>query len=243
MKKTLALFTLLLFVGRLWSQESTPASPNITVKWAPTGMVLGNISVQGEYNFGGRNSLTAKIGLPVSAHHSFTYDDKDANFNFKATSFLAGYRTYLSKKHLQGLYYEPYFKYVHHTSEGTGSGALSSRKAVFNFTNDYNGVGLGFQLGAQFLIGKHVVVDLFFLGPEINSASNTFKAIEVSNTIPWTDADMKDVEIQIREFINQFPFIRNRTSVMVDRENKLVVADFKGAIPGIRTGISIGFAF
>jgi hypothetical protein len=99
------------------------------------------------------------------------------------------------------------------------------------------------QLGAQFLIGKHFVIDLFFLGPEINSASNSFKAVEVSNTLPWTYADQWEAETQIRKFIDQFPFIRNKTVVMIDRENKRVIADFKGALPGLRTGVSIGFAF
>ena len=243
MKNTLIAFALLLVVVSSFGQDGATTSPNITVKWAPTGYILGNLSLQGEYNFGGKNSLTAKIGLPVSARHSFTFDEKDADFTLKATSFLAGFRTYFSKKHLRGFYYEPFFKYVHHTSEGTGTGSLSSRSAVFNFTNDYNGVGVGVQLGAQFLLGKHFVLDLFFLGPEINSASNSFKAVDVSNTLPWTYDDQWEAERQIRKFIDQFPFIRNKTVVMIDRENKRVIADFKGALPGLRTGVSIGFAF
>lgn len=243
MKKTLTLLGLLLVMIYGEAQESTDTQPNITLKWAPTGLILGSASLQAEYNFGGRNSLTAKIGLPVRAHHSFTYDGNDADFTMRATSFLAGYRTYFSKKHLRGLYYEPFFKYVHHTSEGTGTGTLNGRKAVFDFINDYNGVGVGVQLGAQFFIGKRFVIDLFFLGPEINSATNSFKTMEVSNTVPWMEVDAQEAERNIREFLDQFPFIRNRSSVMVDRENKRVLADFKGALPGIRTGVSIGVAF
>lgn len=244
MKKTLTLLLMLFLAVRSPAQENdTTPAPNITVKWAPTGLILGSGSLQVEYNFGGKNSLTAKIGLPVAAHHSFSYDDKDANFTMKATSFLAGYRTYFSQKHLRGLYYEPYFKYVHHTSEGTGTGTLNSRTAEFAFTNNYNGVGLGVQLGAQFFIGKRFVIDLFFLGPEINSATNSFKAMEVSGTVPWTDVDAKEAEDEIRDFIDQFPFIRKRTSVLVDTDNKRVLADFKGPLPGIRTGVSIGIAF
>jgi hypothetical protein len=30
---------------------------------------------------------------------------------------------------------------------------------------------------------------------------------------------------------------------MVDKEMKRVTADFRGALPGVRTGVSIGFAF
>ncbi len=244
MKNTFFLWLVLCATLPAFAQEtfSTPET-NVSVKWAPTGLLLGSASLQAEYNFGSRNSLTAKIGLPVRVKHTFTYDDGDAGFAMKATSFLAGYRTYFSRKHMRGLYWEPFFKYVHHTSEGTGAGTLYNRSARFSFTNNYNGVGVGVQLGTQFFIGKKFVVDVFVLGPEIKSSSNSFKAWEISNTLPWTNYEAKDAENEIREFINQFPFIRNHTTVMVDRDNKLVNADFKGALPGVRAGFSVGFTF
>lgn len=225
------------------AQENQIAKPNITLKWAPTGLILGSLSIQGEYNFGGKNSLTAKIGLPVNAHHNFEYDGDDADFNLKATTFLAGYRMYLSKNHLKGLYFEPFFKYVHHTSEGSANSALNNRPVRFGFTNDYNGVGVGAQLGAQFLIKKRFVIDLFFLGPEINSATNNFKAVELTSTISWTSIEANEAEQDIRDFIDNFPFIRNKTHVMVDKDNRTVTADFKGALPGMRVGVSFGVAF
>src|ERR671913_396063 len=103
------LFFLPLFV---FAQEaSTSVKPNIAIKWAPVGLWVGSFNLHGEYNFG-KNSLTAKIGIPVKTKHSLTYDANDANFYMRATSFMAGYRTYLSKRHMKGLYFEPYFKYV-----------------------------------------------------------------------------------------------------------------------------------
>lgn len=244
MTKTLLLFLFPLLPFCALAQDSTASvQPNITVKWAPLGLLLGSASVQAEYNFGGNNSLTAKIGFPVKATHNFQYEDETAAFTMKATSFLAGYRTYLSKKHLRGFYYEPFFKYVHHNSEGMGTGTLENRPANFSLTNNYSGFGVGVQLGAQFLIGKRVVVDLFFFGPEINSASNSFKAADVSSSIPWSNVDAARAEEDIRDFLDQLPFISNRTTVTVDREMKQVRANFKGALPGVRTGLSVGFAF
>jgi hypothetical protein len=162
----------------------------------------------------------------------------------KATSFLAGYRMYFSKKrHLRGLYLEPYFKYVHHSSEGEAKSTLGGRAVRMSFTNDYSGAGVGAQLGAQFMIKKRFVIDLFFLGPEINSATNNFRAVEASATIPWTFIEASEAERDIREFIDQFPFIRRKTRIMVDKDNKSVSADFKGALPGLRVGVSFGFAF
>jgi hypothetical protein len=161
----------------------------------------------------------------------------------KAMSFLAGYRTYLSRKHMKGLYFEPFFKYVHHISEGKGTSYINGETVHMDFTNDYNGIGAGIQLGFQFLIRNKFVVDAFFLGPEVNSASNHFKAMEVSNNIPWTSVEARDAEKDILDFIDRFPIIRKKTELHSNYENKTVIANFKGVLPGIRIGISIGFAF
>jgi len=242
MKNIFCLLLLLSISVVSWSQEEKPFTPSVTVKWAPTGLLLGNISLQAEYNLYARNSITGKIGLPITATRQFEYEGKDVDFTMKATSFLAGYRHYLSKKKMQGLYLEPFFKYVHHTSEGVGNGTIGTRSVTMNFTNNYNGYGIGAQLGAQFFIGKRFVIDLFFFGPEINSAKNNFKAVEISNAIPWTSIEAEDAERDIRQFIDQFPFIKNNTDVTVDRNNKTVTARFKGALPGFRAGVSFGIA-
>jgi hypothetical protein len=90
MKKLLILITVVASASILKAQDVAD-SRQLAIKWAPTGLILGSLSLQGEYNFG-KNSLTAKIGLPVTVNHTFTYEDKDADFQMRATSFLAGYR-------------------------------------------------------------------------------------------------------------------------------------------------------
>jgi hypothetical protein len=144
---------------------------------------------------------------------------------------------------MSGLYFEPYFKYVHHTSEGRGTADLGGDRVLMDFTNDYNGAGVGLELGVQFMVAKKFLIDLFFFGPEINSARNNFKAVEVSSTIPWTSVKANEAEQDIRDFIDQFPFVRNKVDVMVDQNNKTVVAKFRGGLPGYRIGVSFGFAF
>jgi len=241
MKKILAVLCFLACTQLIMAQERI-IRPNIGLKWAPAGLSLGSLGLQAEYNFG-KNSLTANIGIPVAMHHGLTYDGKDADFNMKATSFLAGYRTYLSKKHMKGLYFEPFFKYLHHTSEGVGLSVIGGETVKMNFTNDFNAVGFGVQLGAQFLISNRFVIDLFFLGPEVNAARNNFNAVEASNVLPWTSTQAWEAEADIRKFIDKFPFIRNKVNVSVDQMNKTVRADFKGTLPGYRLGVSFGFAF
>jgi hypothetical protein len=229
MKKTIAVLSIL-FSTTLAAQSDTAFVPQLTVKWAPTALYAGNVSLQGEYK--------------KTSTFQFEYDGNDALFDMKATSFLAGYRMYFSiTRHMKGFYWESFFKYVHLTSEGIGQGQLDFREVNMRFTNDYNAVGVGVQLGVQFLVKKRWVIDVFFLGPEINSASNHLKATEAGDVIPWTYVEAKEAKAEVENFVNKFPLIRDHTTIMVDKDNKTVNADFKGALPGIRTGISIGFAF
>jgi hypothetical protein len=224
-----------------YAQEKKP-DPKITLKWAPTGLILGDISLQGEYGFMKKSSLTAKIGVPINRTYHATYNGNAANMHMKAFSFLAGYRIYLSKQMLKGFYLEPFFTYVHHTSNGIGIGTLENRSVMMDFTNDYNGIGAGLQLGSQFRIGKRFVIDLFFLGPQVTSSTNNFRAVDATNSLPWNDIQASDAEKSIKDFINQFPFVRNKVAVEVDKPNRTVTADFKGALVGIRFGVSFGIA-
>src|SRR5256885_2233510 len=125
-----------------------------SVKWAPTGLLVGNVAVQGEYSFNKKTSLTAKLGVPLGKNY--------------------------------------------HTK---------------------------------------------FLGPEINSANNSFRAVDPQGSESWTNIEANQAEQDIRNFLNQYPFIKNKVEVKVDKPNKSVNADFNGWVAGFRCGFSIGFAF
>ena len=225
------------------SQEQYFNLPGKTIKWAATGLLLGDISIQGEYNLKNRHSLTAKVGIPVAVRHTIQYQERDVEFTMRASSFLIGYRTYFADTHLAGLYLEPYCKYVQHQSKGIGFGKLGGKPIVYDFSNRYQGTGFGIQLGYQLLLKEKLIVDIFFFGPEINSSINNFRAEEISQTISWTEGEAKEAETVTRDFINRFPFIKNKADVRVNREKRIIYADFMGALPGIRTGVSIGLAF
>jgi len=217
--------------------------PIIAVKWAPTGLLVGNVSVQGEYSFNKKVSLTAKLGVPLGKNYHAKFHGREIDINMKAFSFLTGYRLYLSKRKLQGLYFEPYFKYVHQTAGGLGETTLDNQQVVLNFTNTYNAFGFGAQLGAQFFVYKKFLIDIFFLGPEINSVNNSFRAVDPQGSESWTNIEASQAEQDIYNFLNQYPFIKNKVDVKVDKPNKSVNADFNGWAAGIRCGFSIGFAF
>jgi hypothetical protein len=242
--KTFFTLTAFFTIVQCSAQQTKPFSPTVAIKWAPTSLLLGSLGVQAEYSFSHKRSLTGKIGIPIKASHNFDYNGDKADFQMHAISFMAGMRNYFSaKKKMNGLYVEPYFKYVHHTAEGISNSTLNYQKVKWDFTNDYNAYGFGAQVGTQFLIRKRFMVDLFFIGPEINIATDNFKAVQISESLPWTSVEAEQAEQEISDFLNQFPFIRNHHHEVVDNNNKTVTANYKGAIPGIRTGFSLGYIF
>jgi hypothetical protein len=236
-------FIILLFLLQEIHAQDKIFEPKITIKWAPTGLILGDLSLQGEYSFLQKSSLTAKIGVPFSRPYHATFDGHGVDMHMKAFSFLAGYRKYLSKQILKGFYVEPFFTFAHHTTGGTGEGKLDNQSVTMDFTNGYNGTGIGVQLGSQFIIAKRLVIDLFFFGPQLTSSTNNFRAIDPYNNAAWTTIQADEAEQDIKNFLNQFPFIKNKVDVHVDKLNRTVMADFKGPLLGVRFGVSIGLAF
>jgi hypothetical protein len=253
MKYSLSLLCLLLAANTFAQDDAPPPpppqdvprafAPKGAVKWAPLGLAAGNVGIFGEYRVSRKGSITAKIGIPLAAQRSFDYEEDNADFTMKASSYMAGYRHYFSKKGLRGLYLEPFLKYVHHTADGTAKSSLDGRPVDWIFKNDYDAIGGGLQFGVQFLIVKRLSLDLFLIGPEYNSARNNFIARESSNAIPWTFVEEQDAKQEIENFIKDFPFIGDKTKIGVDRNTKTITADFDGGLPGFRTGFSIGFTF
>ena len=238
MKKLIFLLLLSSFLCR----DISYAQRQVTIKWNPIGIVFGSINLLGEYKLTKRSSLTAKIGIPIDKNYDATYDDKDATMKIKATSFLAGYRIYMSRKGMRGFYFEPFFNYLHHEGTGVGGSTLNGQPVTMNFTSDYSGYGVGLQMGTQFMIAKRVVLDLFLLGPELNNADATFKSHEVTNTLPWTSVQANEAEQDARNFLDDIPFIGKKISLTVDQNNRTVTSNYNGWLPGLRAGIAIGIA-
>jgi hypothetical protein len=90
----------------------TSFSPSIAVKWNPSSIVFGKISLFGEYNFKNRRSLTFNAGIPMETSTYWNIEDERRKITMKSYSVMAGYRMYLGRHNMQGFYFEPYLKYM-----------------------------------------------------------------------------------------------------------------------------------
>ena len=87
-----------------------------------------------------------------------------------------------------------------------------------------------------------MIIDLFLVGPEINTARDHFKSVEISRTLPWTGKQVYKAQKNATDFINKLPFTGDNVVISADRNTRSVTADFQGVLPGFRTGISVGIA-
>ena len=223
--------------------EKDSFQPSAAVKWNPSSLYFGKIGLQGEYNFKKKRSLTFAVGIPMSKTTTVKMDDEDRDVEMKTFSLMGGYRMYLGKKNMTGLYFEPYLKYVKNDAATLISTDLDGEPVDFATTSQYSGFGLGAQLGVQFMIAKKITLDFFFLGPEANTVKHSVLMKDISSTLPWDPNQAADAEKEINESIGDLPIIGNKLKVAVDANKKTVSSEYKGFLPGVRFGLSVGVRF
>ncbi len=223
--------------------DSNAQQHNLAIKWSPLGIYFGKLTLGGEYSVRKKQSITFFVGIPTSAQRNFDSDNNTADVSSKTSSVMAGYRFYLGKNPMKGFYFEPYLKYLHNKLEGTLNYNEDNPPSIYRSSNEYSSFGIGGQLGFQVLIAKRIVLDFFLLGPEANTAKENGSFTDVTNNNPWTPADAAEAENDIKDAIKDIPIIGEKTEVKADQNSKTVFISYKGFMPGIRTGFSIGFRF
>ena len=245
MKKALLAVICFLLVFSAFSQNEEDRTDRYTdrcviLKWAPGSLIAGKLTLGGEYNFKKKNSLEMFLGFPTAMDHKFDYDNSTSSLSTQAFSFFAGYRYYFGKRPHSGLYVEPYYKYLHHQLNGFLNGDVNGEAASFDTHTDYKGMGVGAQIGFQFLIAKRICFDFFILGPEANSVKFYSTSTDVSSSIPWTVIEADEAEQDIKDALNNIPVIGDKIEVSVDQNTRTVSTKYKGFAPGFRFGASIG---
>ena len=155
---------------------------------------------------------------------------------------MAGYRMYLGKKTMTGLYFEPYLKYLKNDAATIINTSLAGESVDLYTTSKYSAFGLGAQLGVQFMIAKKITFDFYFLGPEANSAKHSV-VMQDRSSGSWDAAEVKDAEKEINESIGDLPILGDKLKVTVNPNKKTVSSAYSGFLPGIRFGLSVGVRF
>ncbi len=244
MKQLISLLTIFtILTADVFAQRISGHHPHTALKIAPAGIFIGKVTVGGEYNFKHRNSITFLAGIPFDQNSTLEFDGEKNKVTSKAFSLMAGFRHYLGQKSMSGFYIEPYAKYLTHEAKGLLHGELGGDKVIFDSHSDYKGIGIGAQLGVQFVIAKAVIFDMFLVGPEVNSADHTSRFTDITNHIGWNYADANEAEQMIKDVLNDIPVVGNKVAVTVDTNNQTISTKYSGFTPGFRFGASVGVKF
>jgi len=244
--KTKSITCLLLAIAISFSsiaQDDEVSTYDIGVKWAPAGLYFGKITLGGEYNMNLKKSITLTLGIPYNQATSYKLDNKKETITQKTFSAMAGYRLYLGEGNMHGAYFEPYVKYLKHNASFTTDADIDGTTRDFAVTSDYSAIGVGAQLGAQFLIGNHFTIDFYFLGPEANSAKHEVLMQELGSGAPWDAQESADAQQKINDTFKDVPIIGKKLEVTVNANQRFVSSEYKGFLPGFRFGLSFGYRF
>lgn len=246
MKLKFSVFSLLILTGlsvNAQEHETGPEGHPVAIKWAPSSLAFGKLTFGGEYSLSQKKAVTLVVGIPMKTTWKQEIDGEKESLTHKAFSIMGGYRMYLGRGDGNGAYFEPYVKYLKYDASSVIDIELDGTDRDFAITGEYSGIGVGAQLGVQFLIAKKFVIDFYFLGPEANSAKSSLRLQELGNGAAWDNADAEDAEQEIRDIVEDIPILKNKVDIDVNAAQKNVSAVYKGFLPGMRFGLSFGWRF
>jgi len=259
MKKLLFLSVgLLVITAQLYGQQDVKAMsinggslPKNYIKINATALLLKNYSIQYERVMTKKVSLALAYRIMPTTNIPFKdkileyVDSEDenvqsiiSNTNFNNYAITPEVRFYLGKKgYGRGLYIATYYRYANFNMDNiqadfeddedeTTTTIVASGKATSHT--------VGFLVGAQWALSKHICLDWWILGPHAGFGHGNFEAL------PST-AISENVQQDIREELEDIDIPMTKHTVEVSSNR--VAMTFDGPWAGIRAGISLGIRF
>jgi hypothetical protein len=175
--------------------------------------------------------------LPLESTFKSSVDNSDVEFNkFKFGSFgvVPEFRYYLSRKGaLHGFYIGPFFSYTNYKMELPISYTSGATNKTGIFTGKLNAATGGLQFGAQFSLGKNVVLDWWILGPNYGSATGTLNFVGT-----LTNAERDDLQTELNDLKNDAPLNTIKSAVATNNGATIVAKGPWGGLRGL--GINLG---
>lgn len=233
------IFLLLAFACSLTCMKAN-AQENI-IKTGITNAFFGDFNLSYERLITDVSSLHFKIGY-FNPMASFTLSEKvitpdEYTFIKDKGGFHTSleYRFYLSgEKTLQGFYLAPFLRHfnqkVHYTDMIDGD-KFNVNARMLNF-------GLGAQMGYQLILAKGLTFDFYFLGLSLDRYAGK---LEYKLAQPRSGFNYSSITDNIDQTLEDYHFIAKNTThhVKTDRDD----VKFPFFLPGIRIGVSAGYAF
>lgn len=226
-------------------KESVTQKLNV-IKINLPALAFKNISLEYERAIGKRTSLAVNVHtipfgkLPFQSTFSDIGNNSDVQYDqFKLGSFgvVPQFRYYVGKRGaLHGFYIAPFASYNNYKTNLPIKYTSGTTSKTGIFEGKLNTITGGIQFGAQFSLGKNVVLDWWIFGPNYGSASGT---LTFAGTL--TAQEQSDLKTDLENVKNDVPF--NTIKSYTVNGNGATV-EVKGPWGGLRgLGLSLGFKF
>lgn len=202
------------------------------IKFLPTNLYFNQATFEWEQNKG-QNSLILDVGIPInrSVYDRFGLDHNGVSFDKLGTNAVrVAFRHYTSQIHKYGLYGEVSIK-----EETMGGTFITKNPSVGKIDGYLYSTNLGIQLGYQWHIQKHWVIDLYFFGLEGGRVNGR------AQSIAPTSADAIYIYNDIQRLVNKLPrYVQRNYHEYIYKNN--VSAELHSTLyPAPRIGASVGF--
>jgi hypothetical protein len=227
-------FFLIIFISNAFGQTNV-------VKAGFSDAFLGNFNLAYERMLNSNHSLQIKIGYlnpvasPFFTEEAITPEAYSFIQENGGMSASIEYRFYISEKlSAEGFYIAPYLRWFNQFVDFEDE--IEAR--FYTVNTKLNTVGLGAQLGYQWIIGEMFTLDFHFLGIGLDHYMAQLKytvdpkpaGFDYSEVTPHIDAVFSDII-----------YLKNKLKHEVNEDNHTSKLPF--FFPGFRMGISLGIAF
>lgn len=148
------------------------------------------------------------------------------------------YRFYLGKQEaLKGLYLAPYLRYWNNSFVFNDYISKNEINELFDVRTKISGWGLGFQMGYQWLINDKISIDWYFFGASIERVFMNASYVIASNR----EFSYQTIVGDVRDVFSGFNLLEKNLVTRADPDRLKIELPILS--PGIRTGLTIGYAF
>lgn len=223
-------------------------SQSNSLKIGLLGASIGDYSLSLEQVIHTTHSMNLNIGVwdlstgLINIDYFLRGEDKlwvnDAGSDWHASLEMRNYFSLGYNEEKNPFYWGPYIRYwkANMLLNDYIKNDFVQEQQLFNAQVKFNGIGVGFQIGYQLMIGDRFWLDFYFVGLGVERIK--MNAIYRANGVDDFNYDAIKDDV-INAFRNQPKFIRD--NVQVNAYNELLRIDLPFVIPSYRGGINLAF--
>ena len=253
MKKVLLSVTFVLFNFFVGFSQTADSNDDVmpkynNVKISLTSLAFKNVQFQYE------RSLTKRIGVVVgysfiskgsvpfkSQINDLVSDDPDtkdmfANAELGYSAFTPEVRFYLGKGYGKGFYIAPFYRHLKYDITDVNFTFKSDLgpKEDINMGGKLTANTFGLQFGAQFNLGKNIILDWWIAGPHYGTSKGDFAGKTNRTLSPFEQAELQKELDKIDLPVGDVNAKANANGATIK---------ISGPWTGIRSGLSLGYRF